>query len=153
MGSIFWVVLLGALPITEIRGAVLWGLGPAGFSLWEALGWAFLGNALAYCFLLWFLPRIGRYLVDHEFPMRGYFLWFFERTRKHHAHTFHKWEAWALFLLIAIPLPLTGAWTGAAAAYVFGINVRRALLPGLLGIGVSGIIVATGASGLGFLGL
>ena len=82
-----------------------------------------------------------------------FFSWLFERTRRKHTHNFERWEATALALFVGVPLPLTGAWTGAAAAFVFGLRFRTALLAIAAGVvmaaAIVGALVAVGMVSLG----
>lgn len=72
--------------------------------------------------------------------MRGFFSWFEERTKRR-AKLVEKFEFLGLILFVAIPLPTTGAWTGAFAASLFKIRFGLALLGILLGLIFAGLIV------------
>ena len=74
-----------------------------------------------------------------------FFTYLFERTRKKHNGKFEKWGALALITFVAIPLPVTGGWSGALAAFVFGIPFKKALPLIFLGVIIAGAIV-TGLS-------
>ena len=52
-----------------------------------------------------------------------------------------RWGVWGLVPLVALPLPLTGAWTGCLAAWTFGMDKRMALGATVLGVLVAGVIV------------
>jgi uncharacterized membrane protein len=68
--------------------------------------------------------------------MRRFFGWLFQRTRRHDHHI-RRYGAAALFLFVAIPLPVTGTWSGCAAAFVFGVQFKQAF-PAI----VAGAVVA-----------
>ncbi|MBU2617583.1 MAG: small multi-drug export protein, partial [Euryarchaeota archaeon] len=70
-----------------------------------------------------------------------FFDWLFTRTHRKHNERFEKYGAIALSLFVAVPLPVTGAWTGCAAAFVFGIKFRHALPAILLGVLIAGVVV------------
>ncbi|RLE32851.1 small-multidrug export protein, partial [Candidatus Acetothermia bacterium] len=79
----------------------------------------------------------GRRLVDSVFA----------RVRRR-ASAIDRYGALGLFLLVAIPLPGTGAWTGAIAASFFGIPPRRASIPIVLGVLAAGIVVLLASLGV-----
>lgn len=69
------------------------------------------------------------------------FDWLFERTRRKLNNQVAKYGYWALAIFVAIPLPATGAWTGALAAFVFGLPRKKSFLAILLGVCMAAIIV------------
>ena len=71
-----------------------------------------------------------------------FFSWLFEYTRKKHHKKVEKYAVWALLPFVAIPLPFTGAWSGALIAFVFGIEKKKALVIISLGVLMAGIIIA-----------
>jgi len=142
------VLLLGAAPLAEVRGAIPWGVFAGGLSPLAAFFWAVVGNISIYLVLLLVLSRIGDALEHRKGPLQRFSLWWFSRMRRHYRHRFHKWEAWALLFFVAVPLPFTGAWSAAIAAYVFGIAPRKAMVPGSLGILLSGALVAISTAGI-----
>ena len=68
--------------------------------------------------------------------------WLKERAHKK-SDTYYKYEMLGLFLLVAIPLPGTGAWTGALVASVMGLKMKRAIPSVFLGVVAAGIIMLT----------
>ncbi|PIY78741.1 MAG: ligand-binding protein SH3, partial [Parcubacteria group bacterium CG_4_10_14_0_8_um_filter_35_7] len=73
--------------------------------------------------------------------------WLFKRTRSRHSRKFKKWKSLALIVLVAIPLPMTGAWTGSIAAFIFGISYFKALGLIFLGVVIAGLIVTLASMG------
>ncbi|MAG45072.1 ligand-binding protein SH3 [bacterium] len=126
------VFIFSMLPIFELRGAIPYGL-KIGLPFWQVLLIAVIGNLIPVIFIL----LIGRFIGSHIFPK-----WLWQRTQNKHENKFLKWGDFALISFVAIPLPFTGAWTGALAALIFRVKFWRAL--GLISIGViiSGIIVS-----------
>jgi uncharacterized membrane protein len=130
-----WVVFLMAmLPIVELRGAIPWALHPSG----GAMGWkeayllAVAGNMVPVVPLLALLGPISDFLSRYRYT-RWFFEWLFARTRRR-GKVVEKYRALGLCLFVAIPLPVTGAWTGTAAALVFGVPFRYAgRRPGYIG--------------------
>jgi len=145
------VIILGALPVSELRGAIpaalVFGLTP-----FKAYCISFIGNILPVAPLLFLLRPVSEWL--RKFPLwKKFFDWLFERTRKK-AHLVEKFEAIGLILFVAIPLPVTGAWTGCVAATLFKIRFRYAFPAIVLGIAIAGVIVISIAiAGKGLLSL
>jgi len=132
------VVVLGALPISELRGAIPLGLA-MGFSPVKSYLLAFVGNLIPVIPLLFILQPLA-YKFRHIKLVSRFFDWLFERTRKK-ASLVEKFEAMGLILFVAIPLPITGAWTGCVAATLFKIRFRYALLAITAGVFIAGFIV------------
>ena len=74
--------------------------------------------------------------------LSGIARWLKERAHKK-SETYYKYEMLGLFLLVAVPLPGTGAWTGALVASVFGLKIKRAIPPIFLGVAAAGVIMLT----------
>jgi len=132
------VVVLAALPVSELRGAIPLALA-MGFSPFKAYVLAFTGNMLPVVPLLFLLQPIANCL-RHIKIFEKFFDWLFERTRKK-ATLIEKFEAFGLILFVAIPLPITGAWTGCVAATLFKIRFRYAFVAIALGVFIAGLVV------------
>ena len=143
LGSIpVWLrtVVISMIPIIELRGAI-----PAA-KYWDAgLGttffWAVLGNMLPIPFILLLLGPVSDWLRRRSGIMDRFFTWLFARTRRKHGKSFEKWRDAALCIFVAIPLPGTGAWTGALAAFVFDVPFSHALPAIFLGVLIAGVVV------------
>lgn len=142
---------IAMLPIFEIRGALPIALTRFGLSFWPAFSWSVMGNIVPAIFLVLFLEKVAAYLSRHNYWFNRFFAWLFERTRRAHTRHFEVWGSLALALFVAIPLPLTGAWSGAVAAFVFGISPKNAIASIAAGVLIAGLIV--GAITLGMLNL
>jgi len=80
------------------------------------------------------------------------FSWWFSRVISRNESTFKRWGALALIILVAIPLPITGAWTGSVAAYLFEIKKPLAFLYITIGVIIAGgIVTFLTISGIKFL--
>ncbi len=145
-------------PVCELRCAIPLGmesyelpwLGTQGYDLpwYGVLPVSVIGNLVPALFWLAVLPRLGGFLTSFSNPLGSLLKWRSERLRLRNAHRFHRYGSLALTALVAVPLPLTGVWTGCLAAWVFEIPFRRALPPIALGALLAGGIV-TGLTGLG----
>lgn len=143
------VLFTGMLPIAELRGAIPIAMGVYHMSAAKAFFWGVLGNLIPIIFVLWGLDvLINRFLIHRIYLFNRFFTWLFERTKRKHSKSFERWRDLALVIFVAIPLPLTGAWSGAVAAFVFGIPIKRAFPLIGLGVLIAGIIVSLITAGI-----
>lgn len=133
------VMIVGALPISELRGAIPLGL-YFGMPILKAFFWGVLGNIIFVAPALFLFEPISTFLRKFKIWSR-FFEWVFERTKKN-SDAIQKYEAIGLAIFVAIPLPMTGAWSGVIAASLFKIKFRYAFLAIVLGVITAGIIVS-----------
>lgn len=146
-------VILAALPVSELRGAIPLAIGVYGLTPAEAFILAVIGNMLPVIPLLLFLEPVSNGLRSFMI-MDSFFDWLFNRTRENHSEKFEKFGVLALTLFVAIPLPVTGAWTGCAAAFIFGIRFWWALPAIFLGVLIAGVVVtALTVAGISLAGI
>jgi uncharacterized membrane protein len=143
------VILIGAAPIFELRGALPVAINIFGFPWYYALLLSILGNMLPVPFLLllWnavtgVLSRIGLFKKPLD--------WLFERTQRQSA-TIGRYKFWGLLVFVAVPIPLTGAWTASLVAIVLGMKFWPSFWSIFGGVIVAGVIV-TALSLMGWLG-
>jgi len=134
------VVIMGILPISELRGAIPLGL-YFGMSMSKTFWLSILGNTVFIVPALFLFEPISTKLRKFKIWSR-FFNWVFERTKKN-ADTIQKYEALGLFLFVAVPLPMTGAWSGVIAASLFKIRFRYAFPAIVAGVFGAGLIVLT----------
>ena len=148
------VMVIGALPISELRGAIPVAMGIYGMGPLEAYFLSVLGNLIPVVPLLLFLEPVSEYLRRYRI-FDIFFTWLFSRTRRNHSESFEKYGLLALTIFVAVPLPVTGAWTGCAAAFVFGIRFKHSFPAIAAGVMIAGIIVTavtmTGMSLIDFI--
>lgn len=138
----FLVVFLTAMtPIGEIRAAIPLGLGVYKLNLYLVFIVSVLGNFAAAVAIIYILEPLSKFLMRKSRHANRFFNWLFNRTRRKYSNKFEKYSGFALTVFVGIPLPVTGAWTGALIAFVFGIPPKKAMLDILLGIIMAGIIV------------
>jgi len=154
------VLVISALPISELRGAIPIAINLFHFPWHYALLLAIIGNLLPVPFLLLFLDTFSR-LLSKISIFEKMLHWLFERTRRR-GKIINRYERIGLALFVAIPLPVTGAWTGSLAAVLFGLKFKHAFLSIFIGVFIAGTIVTclsllgwTGAiiAGIGLSGL
>jgi uncharacterized membrane protein len=136
------------LPILELRGAIPLGIAVYNLSPQTAFFVSVLGNFTAALIILLVLPLIVDWLMAKSYFLNRFFTWLFERTRSKTIDKYIKYGYWALILFVAIPLPITGAWTGSVAAYIFNIPFKKSWWLILLGIIIAGLIMTFGTLGI-----
>jgi uncharacterized membrane protein len=143
------VFILSALPIAELRGGI-----PVAASL--GMGWreSYLvctaGNFVPVIPILLLLEPVAAFLRRWA-PFDRFLTLLFARTRRR-SGVVERYEALGLIVFVAIPLPVTGAWTGALAAYLFGVRPRYAIPAIALGILIAGVVVTLATQGVLHLG-
>jgi len=133
------VLIIAALPIFELRGALPVAVNLFHFPWYYALLLAIVGNLLPVPFILLFLDAFSRLLSKIGIFKRA-LDWLFEHTRRR-GKIIERYERIGLMLFVAIPLPVTGAWTGSLAAVLFGLKFKHAFLSIFIGIVIAGTIV------------
>lgn len=150
MKTLWMTFFMAMLPVVELRGAIPFGVA-SGLHPLAALGAAVLGNLFPVPFILLLLRHVFRWL--RHFPRLGALIDRLERRAHLKGRTVRKYRTLGLVLLVAIPLPGTGAWTGALVADVLDIRARTALPAIVLGVLIAGVVVTAMTCGVaGMLG-
>ena len=131
---------LAMIPVFELRGAIPVGVA-AGLPFWTVFLTAFLGNLLPVPFLILFTRRVFEWLRTKSALLERY-VSRLERKAATKEDLLKKYELLGLCILVAIPLPGTGAWTGSLVAAVFDIRLKHAFPAIALGVLIAGIIVS-----------
>jgi uncharacterized membrane protein len=139
ISDILKILGLAASPISELRGAIPLAILEFDFPWYYAYLVAVTGNMLPVPFILLFLTTATRILSRFTLFDR-FFKWLFAYTRRR-GTLIEKYERIGLVLFVAIPLPITGAWTGSIAAVLLGMSFKRAILSIFLGVLIAGVIV------------
>ena len=139
-------MLVSMLPVIELRGGLPFGMG-LGLSLPLASVAAILGNLLPIPFLILFTRRVMAWLRRHS-RMLERLVHKIESRAAAKSELVVKYKFWGLLILVAVPLPGTGAWTGALVAAMMRLPLRRALWAIFLGVCTAAGIVAAVTLGL-----
>lgn len=149
LGAEFYTFLISMVPIIELRGAI--PIGQAmGLGFWECYIISVIGNMLPVPIILLFVRIVLNWMkkVKHLDKIA---LWVENKAAKH-SHQVTKYATWGLFVFVAVPLPGTGAWTGALIAALIDMRMKKALPSIFFGVLVAGLLVSLIAFGfLGFL--
>jgi len=135
------IVIISALPVLELRGALPVAINLFHMPWYRAFFLAIIGNLLPVPILLLFLDSLAK-AVSHVDIGQRLVDWVFEHTRRR-GKAIERYEKMGLMLFVAIPLPVTGAWTGSIAAFLLGLKFRYAFLSILAGVVIAGAIVTS----------
>ena len=140
------VVAIATLPIAELRVAIPFAMGmipsvvyPQSLPWHNALPLAIAGNLIPVPFLLLFFGAISRRLSKIGIFER-WLNWLDELARRR-GKIVGRYKRIGLVLLVAIPLPVTGAWTASLVATILNIKFKHAFLSILAGVCIAGAIV------------
>jgi len=148
LSDIVKIFLTAMTPIGELRASIPLGLSILKQPWFLVFVISVIGNMIPPIFILWLFPRFSDWLMSHSKLMNKFLTWLFNRTRKKAQDNIEKYGDLALIIFVAIPLPNTGAWTGALAAWLFGIPMKRALPNVLYGVLIAGVVVTLVTAGL-----
>jgi len=143
------VVIISALPITELRGALPVAIKLFHLPWYQALLLAVIGNMLVVPFLLVLFESLAK-VISRTNRGKRLLNWLFKRTGRGTA-VVEKYKSIGLMAFVAIPFPGTGVWTGSLVAVLCRLKFGRALLSMTAGVIVSGAIV-TVLSLMGWVG-
>lgn len=148
MSEYLTIFITSMLPIAELRGAIPLGL--AVFNMQPVIVYmlAVIGNMIPVFIILWFLDSYTLKIAERYKPIGTLIHWMFERTRKRFYNNHKRFGNIALIIFVAIPLHITGAWTGSVAVWLFGIPRKQAIPYIFLGVLISGIIVTLATMGI-----
>ena len=133
------VFIISMVPIFELRGAIPIGIHSYKLSYWKVIPLAIVGNMIPIFFILLFFDLITK--ICFKVPIFKKILEaIFARTRRKSA-IIEKYEEIGLMFFVAIPLPITGAWTGSLAAYLMGLNFWKSILFIFLGVLIAAGVV------------
>ena len=139
------VFVISILPIVELRGAIPVGAA-MGLDMWLCFLVAVLGNLLPVPFLILFGGKVLRWLA--QYPKFGKPFRKILEIGEKKVGKMKKTLFWGLFAFVAIPLPGTGAWTGALIAITLSLDLKKSFLPIALGVLAAGVIMTLGSYGV-----
>ncbi len=138
-GKCVFTIVIAMLPIIELRGALPIALG-LGLNWPTAIILSIIGNMLPIPFIMLFFDRVEKFLRRWKI-FRMFFDRLFESTRRKGERKLQTWGDVGLILFVAIPLPITGAWTGTLVAYLLKLEKKKAFLAIFVGVVIAGLIV------------
>ncbi|MCX7655169.1 MAG: small multi-drug export protein [Treponemataceae bacterium] len=139
--TLFFTGLLAILPISELRGSIPYAIAQ-GMSWPLAYLYSVGCNALVAPLCWLFLGTFHR-ILSHLSWYQYFFNRIIERARVKIHPQIEKWGWLGVAVFVAIPLPVTGAWTGTLGAWVLGLDKKKTLLSVTIGVALAGLIVTT----------
>ena len=140
MKDIILTFLVAMVPVVELRGAIPFGV-VRGLNLWTAIIASVLGNLVPVPFIILFIRRIFAWMRAHMPKLDG-LVTRMEKIAEKNRAAVEKYAFWGLAILVAIPLPGTGAWTGALVAAMMEMRLKRAFPAIVIGVVIAGVIVS-----------
>ena len=140
MKDMLLTFLVAMVPVVELRGAIPFGV-VRGLNLWTAIIASVLGNLVPVPFIILFIRRIFAWMRAHMPKLDGLVTRMEKKAEKNRAAV-EKYAFWGLAILVAIPLPGTGAWTGALVAAMMEMRLKRAFPAIVIGVVIAGVIVS-----------
>lgn len=141
IGKILTTLFVSMIPVIELRGAIPIGVG-LGLPYWVSVLVSLIGNIIPVPFIIIFIKAIFAWIRKVMPKLDGFVTKLEQRAEKKRA-TVEKYAFWGLFLFVAIPLPGTGAWTGALIAAMMDMPLKKAFPSVALGVITAAIIVTT----------
>ena len=132
--------LLSMVPVVELRGGIPFGVS-MGLSYPAAIAAAVIGNMLPVPFIIVYIRRIFQWMRRKSPKFEGLVSRLEERGRRK-GRLIHRYQLIGLYILVSIPLPGTGAWTGALAAAMLDIRLRRAVPVIFLGVLTAAVVMS-----------
>lgn len=148
-GKLIYTFLISMVPIIELRGAVPIAYS-SGVNIFVAVAVSVIGNLLPVPFIIIFIKKIFAF-IRKIMPKLDSFVTRLEERAEKKSDVVKKYAFGGLFILVAIPLPGTGAWTGALVAAFLDMKLKDAFPAIALGVVFAGIIVAFITCGAGAL--
>ena len=140
VGEWIYTALFSMLPIVELRGGIPFGVS-LGLEVWPAFLAAVVGNMIPVPFIIVFIRRIFKWMRAHNRRLGELADWL-ERKAHLKGQKVTRYKYLGLLIFVAIPLPGTGAWTGALIAAFLDMRLRQAVPYIFGGVLVAGLLIS-----------
>ncbi len=140
--------VLAALPVTELRASIPMALTVFHLPAWSAFLFSLLGNAVPIPLVCWLFTPLRELLERRSVFVKKWMDRFVHRKKEKFKANYERYGALALVLFVAIPLPMTGIWTGALLAVLFHMDPKRSVAALFLGLLLAGLIVTVSVCAL-----
>ena len=148
-GKMLMTLLISMVPVIELRGAIPIATAH-GLNFWVAIGLSVVGNLIPVPFIIIFIRKIFDWMSRTSSHL-GRLVAKMEARAAKKSGTVEKYAFWGLVVLVASPLPGTGAWTGALVAAMLEMRLKRAFPAIALGVLIAAAIVSFVTFGAGSL--
>ena len=141
VGKELCVFFCSMIPIIELRGAI--PLGAAlGLPLWQSFTLSVIGNMLPVPIILLFVKKVLEFMSKCKIKFFNKVAkWVYAKAEKNKAKI-EKYSFWGVTLFVAIPLPMTGAWTGTLVAALLDMKFWKALLSAFIGVLIAAVVMS-----------
>lgn len=139
-GDFVMTMLVSMVPVVELRGGIPYGVA-VGLPVWLAYIAAVIGNLIPVPFIVVYIRRVFKWIRQH-LPRLNRLIDKLETKAHLKGSTMLKYQYLGLAIFIAIPLPGTGAWTGALAAAFLDMRLKKAFPAAALGVVVAGFLIS-----------
>ena len=133
------LVLLAIAPISELRGSIPYGI-LKGLPLIPVVAVSIIINALTGIAVYFFLDRIVKFFFSFGIFKR-YYEKIVERSQRKIKEVVDKYGWIGVAIFIGVPLPFTGAWTGALGSYLIGLDKKKSVMAIIIGVLIAAVIV------------
>ncbi len=139
------IILMAATPIIEQKAAIPFAIAN-GYSNTSAFLLTLAGAILPSPFILLFLPKVFEFMREKGILVK--FVDWYEKRALDKGSNIVKYELLGLLLFVAIPLPMTGVWTGSAVAAIIGLDFKRAFPTVVAGAIICGTLIMLVVNGV-----
>ena len=140
VGEELCVLFCSMIPIIELRGAIPMGA-IFGMPWWQSYILAVIGNMLPVPFILLLIKAVIGWMAKSKVKFFNKIADFLLKRVEKRRDKIEKYSFWGVCLFVAVPLPVTGAWTGSLVAAMIDMKFWKALLSCLLGVMIAGVIM------------
>ncbi len=140
MSELLQVFLLSMTPFGELRLSIPVGIAFYDLDVFSVFLVSVIGNLIPATLLLLFLEKISNYLSQKSSTLHKMLIWWQGKTKSRHYEKVQKYGVVGLILFVGIPLPFTGAWTGALLATLMNLPFKKSFPAVFTGIIVAGIL-------------
>lgn len=139
-GEFVLTMLVSMIPVVELRGGIPFGVA-AGLPVWAAYLAAVIGNLLPVPFIVVYIRRVFQFMRQHM-PRLNSVVDKMEQKAHLKSASVLKYQYLGLAIFVAIPLPGTGAWTGALVAAFLDMRLKKAMPSIVGGVLSAGLIIS-----------
>ncbi len=148
-GSILMTLLISMVPVLELRAAIPAGV-IAGLDIPVVVAVAIIGNLIPIPFIIVFIRKIFKWMQTKREKLAALVIRLVDKAARKNDKVL-KYEFWGLMFFVAIPLPGTGAWTGALIAAMLDMQLKRAFPAIAAGVVIAAVIVTVATYGVAAL--
>lgn len=150
VGEELCVFFCSMIPIIELRGAIPMGA-VFGLPWWLSYILSVVGNMLPVPIILLFVKSVIIWMGKSKVRFFNKIADFLNKRVEKRRDKIEKYSFWGVCLFVAVPLPVTGAWTGSLVAAMIDMKFWKALLSCLIGVMIAGVIMTLISYGAAFL--